>query len=438
MLSEQELETFETLGAAVMVLDHRGHVVHWNHACAELSGLSLDEARGRPPWLLLAPAADAHRLEQAFEELRRKAAAALAAPGGRSRVEERWVQRLGDRWLSWVGTATHGPDGQIEMVVACGVDVTEQKRAEEQLATSNGFFHNVLTSATETGIIATDLSGRILLWNEGARRLSGYEASEVVGRSSDMLYDPEEIASGAVRVLHARALEIGRADGRLLRRRKDGTRFLARMVVTRREEADGSPTGYLVTCHDITDEQRRSDEQRFLSRLGEILMSSPDEHEAMDRVATTVVAFMADVFAIITAQPTGALRLHTLTHTDQERAKLADALRKLPPPTVPTHPVRSVLETLCPLLVPRVTDADLRALGGDDPEHLRTLDSLGLRSMMLVPMVARTRPQGLMGFASCREDRVYGNADLALAVEVSRRVALALENAALYAQRSQP
>ena len=80
----------------------------------------------------------------------------------------------------------------------------------------------MLESSTEYSIIAKDLDRRILAWNKGAARIYGYEASEVIGQSSDMLHVPEELQSGAVAELHRRALAEGHATGLFRRRRKDG------------------------------------------------------------------------------------------------------------------------------------------------------------------------------------------------------------------------
>ena len=44
------------------------------------------------------------------------------------------------------------------------------------------FITNILESSTEYSIVATDLTGKILLWNEGARRIYGYEPKEVIGK----------------------------------------------------------------------------------------------------------------------------------------------------------------------------------------------------------------------------------------------------------------
>src|SRR5690349_11351799 len=59
------------------------------------------------------------------------------------------------------------------------------------------FITNILESSTEYSVIGKDLSGKILLWNEGARRLYGYEPDEVVGSAnSQILHIPEDVQRG--------------------------------------------------------------------------------------------------------------------------------------------------------------------------------------------------------------------------------------------------
>ena len=62
------------------------------------------------------------------------------------------------------------------------------------------FMANVLQASTEYSIIGKDLDGKILLWNEGARRMYGYDADEVVGKANSMiLHTPEDVALGRPR-----------------------------------------------------------------------------------------------------------------------------------------------------------------------------------------------------------------------------------------------
>src|SRR5436309_9995919 len=109
------------------------------------------------------------------------------------------------------------------------------------------FMANVLESSTEYSMIGKDLDGKILLWNEGARRLYGYEPEEVVGRAnSSILHTPEDVKSGKHAELMEAALRDGKWEGTIDRMRKNGRRFVARVVITPRRNAAGTPIGFLL------------------------------------------------------------------------------------------------------------------------------------------------------------------------------------------------
>src|SRR5437763_1329361 len=102
------------------------------------------------------------------------------------------------------------------------------------------FIVNILQSSTDYSIIGKSVDGTILLWNEGARRLYGYEAKEVLGKAtSDILHTPEDIASGRPREIMQAALLHGKWEGIFTRVRKSGQRFLARTVMMPRFDATG-------------------------------------------------------------------------------------------------------------------------------------------------------------------------------------------------------
>ena len=106
------------------------------------------------------------------------------------------------------------------------------------------FIGNILDSSTEYSVIATDLEGKTLLWNEGARRLYGYQPEEVVGKANSlMLHTPEDIAAGKPQELLEAALKNGKWEGIIRRLRKNGDRFTARVVITPRRDFSGAHVG---------------------------------------------------------------------------------------------------------------------------------------------------------------------------------------------------
>src|SRR5258706_219331 len=123
------------------------------------------------------------------------------------------------------------------------------------------FIGNILESSTEYSMVGKDLDGKILLWNEGARRLYGYEPTEVVGKAnSSILHVPEDVASGKHREIMQAALRDGKWEGTIQRRRKNGTQFTARVVITPRRDPAGKAIGFLLISKDISDEIRLTEE----------------------------------------------------------------------------------------------------------------------------------------------------------------------------------
>jgi PAS domain S-box-containing protein len=141
------------------------------------------------------------------------------------------------------------------------------------------FITNILESSTEYSVIAKDLTGKILLWNEGARRLYGYEPGEVIGKAnSSILHTPQDVEAGVPAQIMRAALEHGKWEGTLTRRRKGGDQFTARVVITPRRDASGKPIGFLLISKDISEEIRLTQYARSLieASLDPLVTISPE------------------------------------------------------------------------------------------------------------------------------------------------------------------
>lgn len=137
------------------------------------------------------------------------------------------------------------------------------------------FIGNLLESTTEHSIIATDLNGTIQLWNEGARRLYGYEEDEVIGKANvAMLHFTEEMPSDEPREILNAALANGNWKGTLQKVCKDGRRFTARVVVTPRHDVQGHAIGFVLISNDISEEVRLSEELKAVQFYTRSLIES--------------------------------------------------------------------------------------------------------------------------------------------------------------------
>jgi PAS domain S-box-containing protein len=127
------------------------------------------------------------------------------------------------------------------------------------------FITNILESSTEYSVIAKDLEGNILLWNEGARRLYGYEPDEVIGKAnSSILHIDEDVRAGKPHEILQAALAQGKWEGTISRKRKNGEQFPARVVITPRYDLAQKPIGFLLMSKDISDEIRLTQYARSL------------------------------------------------------------------------------------------------------------------------------------------------------------------------------
>ena len=101
-----------------------------------------------------------------------------------------------------------------------------------------GFLENILQASTQYSIIGLSADGTIQLWNEGARRLYGYEPQDVVGsKNVAILHTREDVECGKPGEMMALALGEGKRTGCLAQVRQDGTKFIASIVLAVRRNA---------------------------------------------------------------------------------------------------------------------------------------------------------------------------------------------------------
>lgn len=115
----------------------------------------------------------------------------------------------------------------------------------------------LLAAAVEGyAIITLDASGRVTTWNDGARRIKGYEASEVLGRHFALFYPLEDIERGKAQAELSAARESGRFEEEGWRVRKGGERFWARVSLTVLRDEDGVVRGFAKITRDLTERER--------------------------------------------------------------------------------------------------------------------------------------------------------------------------------------
>jgi PAS domain S-box-containing protein len=147
-------------------------------------------------------------------------------------------------------------------------DITSHKHIEKQLTKKNIehtettiLLNNILESSIEYSIIATNLKGDILVWNEGAHRSYGYTTNEIVGKKNIKIsFLPEDIQSERIKKFFDIALQQEKTEEVFELIRKNGSHFFGSVVLTLRRDDAGSPIGYVLISKDIT-KQKQLEEQ---------------------------------------------------------------------------------------------------------------------------------------------------------------------------------
>jgi PAS domain S-box-containing protein len=189
----------------------------------------------------------------------------------------------------------------------------------------------------------------------------------------------------------------------------------------------------LATTQLYEHQAKTSEDRRFLAEASAILASSLDYETTLTNVAALAVPRFADWCAIDMVDDEGSIRRLTVAHADPEKVRWADELARRYPPPDPDAPygVAKVVRTREAEIFPEITDELLIEATKETPELLDILRRLGLKSSMSVPLVARGRALGAITFISNELGRRYDTSDLALAEDIARRAAVAVDNALL-------
>ncbi len=246
---------------AIFVLDPAGCVLQWNPGAERVFGWTAAEVVGkRPPYLDAESEAD-------FDK---NVAYCLA---GNSHHGKELRRRHKDGRLLYLSTASaplHDAEGNVVAVMVMGDDITERKQAEEQLRLWGLIFNKAGWGVT----LVDDATSRVVAANPAAFAMYGYAPEEYIGKDILEFYAPEERANFVS--YRETLLRTGEVQYETAHVRRDGSRFIANVVVTLYYDSDGQVLYRIANVQDIS-EHRQLEEERLqaLKQFRAVFDASP-------------------------------------------------------------------------------------------------------------------------------------------------------------------
>ncbi len=331
-----------------------------------------------------------------------------------------------------------GAGKQVIGAISVFADVTPLKHVEETLRVTEQQLSTTLRSIGDA-VISTDAAGRVVFLNEVAEELTGWATEEARGVPLDQVFHIVDertrhpVESPVAKVIREGGI-VGLTNHTILLRR-NGTEVSIDDSAAPIRDSKGTLVGVVLIFRDITKKRRDEERTAFLADIASQLVESTLDYEVrLARVAQLAVPRLADWAAIDMLGNDGDVRRLAVAHVDPRKVELIKALERRYPPdrSAPTG-VAEVIRSGKSELVREITDEMLTA-SITDPEQLRLVREIGLRSYVSVPLTVQGRTLGAITFATAETNRRFDDDDLAFAQEIAWRAAIPIDNARLFAE----
>jgi PAS domain S-box-containing protein len=222
-----------------------------------------------------------------------RSAVEIAGERGPYYVEFRVTHPDGSvHWIAGKGEITKDATGQARRVAGVYYEISERKALEAQflalneslearvadrarqlaataaqLAETERRFHLLIDAVTDYAIFMLDTAGNVVSWNPGAERIKGYSSAEILGHHFSRFYTEDDRQKGLPRTALATAERTGKYEAEGWRCRKDGTTFMANVVINAIRHASGRLLGFAKITRDITEKKAAEEQLRQAQKM---------------------------------------------------------------------------------------------------------------------------------------------------------------------------
>ncbi|MEH2198869.1 PAS domain S-box protein [Nostoc sp.] len=419
----------EAAPVAVCFLDRQLRYIRINQVFADINGLTIEEHLGHKFGEVL-PAMAAELEPQLQHVLDTGEPLLNVEISGDTREQPR-------RYGYWLGNY-YPVNNAMGETVGIGIilaDVTLAKQTEVALRESEERFRAMFNQAT-VGITLVALDGRFIQVNPAFCEITGYSHEELMQMNFREITHPDDLVADGENALRVLAEEISGYSLEKRYIRKDGSIVWVNLTSSAVWDTNGQPKYALGIIEDISDRKRVETTQQFLVEASTLLAASLDYEIALESVANLAVPTLADWCIVDVFQEDWSSKQIAIAIADPTKLSILDEIRQRYRPQTRAKQLVWQLRLGISVFYPELSDSHLLEMS-EDNEHLELLQSLGICSLMVIPVRSRGQLFGAISFFTAESGRYYQQTDLALAEDIARRAAIAIDNARLYQETQQ-
>ena len=298
---------------AIYLLNPDGQIISWNSGAERFKGYRSDEVIGKHFSMFLSQEdRDAGTPESILNQ---------AALNGRFEAEGWRIRKDGSGfWANIVVDAIYNTTHELIGYAKITRDISERKAARESLLESERRFRYLVEGVTDYAIYMLSPEGIVTNWNSGAQRIKGYLAEEVVGSHYSRFMTAEDRESG----IPVRSLEIAKKEGRYenegWRVRKDGSLFLAHVIIDAIHNNAGELLGFAKITRDIT--EKKIAEENLVKANAALF-----QVQKMDAIGNLTGGVAHDFNNLLTVISNG-LEIFSHSSLDAKQIKLVETMKR--------------------------------------------------------------------------------------------------------------